>query len=107
MTIETPPADGWRWRLRWPDGQLSDAIIEQGDGSAIEIDDWVALGGGGGAEASVPEWSWLVSVYGGAQDADAGQVLTAVGDGSATWQDAPESGVPEPSSHSRSKKASC
>jgi hypothetical protein len=54
----------------------------------------VALAGVAGNEAGTPQGEFLLDIYGGAQSATDGQVLTADGAGGADWEDAPETGIP-------------
>jgi hypothetical protein len=97
LAIETPETGAWRWRLRWPDGQEAIALIEQGDGSPIEIDDFIALARLQGDEAATPQFETLLALHGGLESATAGQVFTPAIGGGWEWSDQ-SGGVPEPAS---------
>lgn len=86
--LDTPPTGSWLYRLRIEENTPLDFYLSQGDGSAVSVSDIVTLAGGTGSSAGTPQQEWLLDIYDGLDDADAGQVLTAVGDGTAEWDDA-------------------
>lgn len=96
LTISTPETGAWLWRLWWPDRRYIDAYIEQGDGAAIEIDDWVTLAGLSSSSAGTPQGEMLNGLYTAVSGAADGKMLETLG-GDLTLVDAPE-GMPEPSS---------
>jgi hypothetical protein len=101
LTIDTPDEGAWRWRLTWPDGQRADALIEQADGSGIEIDDWVALADLPGSDQSLPQFSTLLSLHGGLETAVTGQIFTPAVGGGWQWTDPTGGGgggIPDPAS---------
>ncbi len=75
LTINTPETGAWLWRLWWPDRRYIDAYIEQGDGSAIEMDDWVTLAGQAGSAAGTPAAEFLNGLYTAVSGADDGLLL--------------------------------
>lgn len=79
LTINTPETGAWLWRLWWPDRQYIDAYIEQGDGSAIEIDDWATLAGLSGSSAGTPQGEFLNGLYTAVSGAADGQLLETDG----------------------------
>jgi hypothetical protein len=92
FTLEVPDTGAWLYRLKIESNTALDFYLE--DGAALMIDEIVTLAGQAGSEAGTPAGEFLLDIYDGAQDADAGQVLTADGAGSASWEDAAAGGIP-------------
>lgn len=98
LELDTPPTGSWLYRLKIEENTPLDFYLSQGDGSALSVSDIVTLAGATGSSAGTPQQEMLLDLYTDAQTAVAGQVLTADGAGGADWEDAAESGIPEPTS---------
>jgi hypothetical protein len=97
LSLPTPETGAWRWRLRWPDGQMVDAPVAQGDGAALEVDDFIALAELDEADAAAPQNELLLAMYNGAQEVAGVKVWTAQPGGAVAWEDPPGgSGMVEP-----------
>lgn len=95
-TLATPDSGAWLYRIKVENNAALQFHLEAGD--TLAIDELLALAGAVGSEAGTPQQEWLNLVYGGLDEADAGQVLTADGVGSAGWEDVGGGGIPEPAS---------
>lgn len=87
VTLVTPSTGAWSYQCTIENNAPFTVLLEDGDD--LTIDEFIALAGLGGSEVGVPQAEWLVSVYAGLADADAGDLLIADGAGDAAWGNAP------------------